>query len=103
MNIYRIDFEKLAWQNPLPGMRFKAFIAEGKKLRLVEFTEELVEKDWCLKMHVGYVLEGRLTIDFEGNVVEYRKGDGLFISENEKHKAQVAKGERALLIMFEKP
>ncbi len=103
METHRIDFEKLPWQNPLPGMRFKAVIAEGKKLRLVEFSEELVEKDWCLRMHVGFILEGRMTIDFQGNVVEYRKGDGLFISEGEKHKAQVAKGERVLVIMFEKP
>jgi glyoxylate utilization-related uncharacterized protein len=102
MSHQRIDFTSMPWESPAPGIRFKAFIAEGKKLRLLEFTSELFEKDWCLKGHLGYVLEGRMTIDYVGEVIEYRAGDGLFIPEGEKHKARIAPGERALLVMFEK-
>jgi ethanolamine utilization protein EutQ (cupin superfamily) len=99
----RIDFQSLPWESPAPGIRFKAHVVEGKKIRLLEFTDQLFERDWCLKEHFGYVLEGRLTIDFQGNIVEYEAGDGLVISEGEHHKAHVARGERALMIMFEKP
>ncbi len=103
MSHQRIDFKSMSWERPAPGIKFKARLAEGRKIRLVEFTDQLVEKDWCLKEHFGYVLEGRMTIDFQGKPVEYRAGDGLVISEAERHKAQVAKGERVLIIMFEKP
>ncbi len=99
----RIDFTSMPWESPAPGIRFKAFIARGKKMRLLEFTPELFQKDWCLKRHLGYVLEGRMTIDYVGEVIEYRAGDGLFIPEGEKHKPRIAPGERALLILFEKP
>jgi len=99
----RIDFQSLPWESPAPGIRFKAHVAEGKKIRLLEFTDLLFEKDWCLKGHLGYVLEGRMKIEFQGVLLEYKAGDGIFISEGEAHKAQIAKGERALMIMFEKP
>jgi ethanolamine utilization protein EutQ (cupin superfamily) len=63
----------------------------------------LDEKDWCTKGHVGYVLEGRFAIDFSANIVEFKAGDGLFIppGEDNKHKAKVRKGDKALLILFE--
>jgi len=99
----RIDFQSLPWESPAPGIRFKAHVAEGRKIRLLEFTDLLFEKDWCLKGHLGYVLEGRMKIEFQGVLLEYKAGDGIFISEGEGHKAQIAKGERALMIMFEKP
>ena len=98
----RIDFKNEPWESPAPGIRFKAFVAEGKKLRLLEFSDKLFEKNWCLKEHLGYVLEGRMTIDYCGEVIEFRAGEGLFIAEGEKHKARIAPGERALLVLFEK-
>lgn len=102
---YLISFENMNWETPASGIRFKAYVSGNQKVRLVEFTDELFEKDWCLKGHVGYVLEGNLSIDFSGKEVKFKRGDGLFIPEGteNKHKAKVAKGEKTLLIMFEKP
>jgi quercetin dioxygenase-like cupin family protein len=104
MEEYLIDFENIPWESPEPGIRFKAFVRGDRKLRLVEFTEELYEEKWCRKGHAGYVLDGRMTIDFNGREVVFRKGDGLFIPEGEehRHKPHVAEGERVLIIMFEK-
>ncbi len=33
-----------------------------------------------------YILEGRLEVNFNGNVVVFNKGDGLFIPAGEKDK-----------------
>jgi len=44
----------------MPGARSKFFQQEDKQIRLVEFTDEFVEPDWCEKGHIGYVLEGTL-------------------------------------------
>jgi ethanolamine utilization protein EutQ (cupin superfamily) len=101
---HKIIFRGMEWQNPAAGVRFKAVISDDKKIRLVEFTEELVEENWCTKGHIGYVLEGRLHIDFNGTITIYEAGDGLLIPEGNahKHKPFITKGERALLILIEK-
>jgi quercetin dioxygenase-like cupin family protein len=100
---YKIDFRKKPWESPAPGIWQKAYKEGSRMIRLVEFTEEFKENDWCTKGHIGYVLEGRLSIDFDGTVMEFNPGDGLFIPEGDKnrHKGHVQKGEKALLVLFE--
>jgi hypothetical protein len=60
---FKINFQEIPWESPLPGARFKAFEQDGTKLRLVEFTSEFIEPDWCRKGHIGYVLSGSMKID----------------------------------------
>jgi quercetin dioxygenase-like cupin family protein len=76
----------MAWENPMVGVRFKAYEQSGSKLRLVEFTKEFVEPDWCTKGHIGYILEGRMEIDFDGKVIVFSPGDGVFIPAGPEHK-----------------
>ena len=86
MEQYRIDFESMAWESPAEGVRFKAYEQDGRKLRLVEFGKEFVEPDWCRKGHIGYILEGQLEIDFDGKVIAFGPGDGVFIPAGEEHR-----------------
>jgi quercetin dioxygenase-like cupin family protein len=86
MEKYKIDFETVPWETPAVGVRFKAHEQDRRKLRLAEFTKEFVEADWCTKGHIGYILDGQMEIDFDGKVVMFRPGDGLFIPAGEKHK-----------------
>lgn len=97
----KIEFDSLEWESPLPGARFKAYRADGKQIRLLEFTAEFVEPHWCEKGHVGIVLEGTIEIDFHGNVVTYRKGDGLFIPPGASggHKARSLTSVTRLLLV----
>ncbi len=98
-------------KNPLPitkldfqtGVNLKEYQGSKYKLRLVEFTEDFVEEDWCQKGHVGYVLEGRMSIDFDGEILTYEAGDGIYINSGseEKHKAIIAKGELVLMVLVE--
>ena len=86
MDQYKIYFETIQWESPAEGVRFKAYQQGGRKLRLVEFTKEFIEPDWCTKGHIGYVLEGQMEIDFDGKVILFGPGDGVFIPEGEEHK-----------------
>jgi len=99
-----INFKNMPWENPALGLRQKEYAENGQKIRLVEFSEDFIEVDWCAKGHVGYVLEGKISINFDVRIIEFKTGDGLFIfaGEENKHKASVGKGEKALLILFEK-
>lgn len=52
----------------------------------MEFSEGFSEEDWCTKGHIGYVLEGRFSIDFNGKEIPFIAGDGIFITEGEESK-----------------
>jgi quercetin dioxygenase-like cupin family protein len=97
-----IDFAALPWQSPAPGVRFKAVVRGGLKLRLLEFSPGFVEPDWCRKGHVGWVLEGTLRIEFPGGTETFRAGQGVFLlaGEAERHKAHVV-GDAVRLILVE--
>jgi quercetin dioxygenase-like cupin family protein len=76
---FKVDFDSLAWHSRLPGARSKVHREGSKQIRLVEFTSDFVEPDWCETGHVGLVLAGTLEIDFRGKVVCYPEGSGIFI------------------------
>jgi quercetin dioxygenase-like cupin family protein len=104
MDKYLIDFKSIAWESPAPGVRHKVFVKDGQRIRLVEFSDNFVESEWCTRGHIGYVLEGRISIDFDEKQTEFKAGDGLFIPEGKanRHKGSVRKGEKALIVLFEK-
>jgi len=86
MKQYKIDFGSMPWERAAVGAKFKAYERNRRKLHLAEFTREFVEPDWCIKGHIGYILEGQMEIDFDGKVVVFNSGDGLFIPAGDKHK-----------------
>jgi quercetin dioxygenase-like cupin family protein len=90
MERYRILFDQLQWQDALHGARFKVYQSDNKQVRLLEFTSEFIEPDWCEKGHIGFVLKGELEIDFHGRLVRYPEGSALFIPSGAEsgHKAR---------------
>ena len=46
MTGYRVDFESLPWEEPMPGVRHKFVSQGGEKLRLVEYSNSM-EPHWC--------------------------------------------------------
>ena len=86
MQQYRVDFDSIPWESPMAGVRFKAYTQDGRRLRLVEFAKEFVEPDWCTSGHTGLILEGQIEIDFDGQVITFNPGDGIFIPPGEEHK-----------------
>jgi mannose-6-phosphate isomerase-like protein (cupin superfamily) len=92
----------MPWEAPAAGVRSRVHEQSGRRLRLAEFTREFVERHWCTKGHIGYVLQGQMEIDFDGRVITLGEGDGLFIPPGEphKHKARVLT-DRARVILVE--
>jgi len=90
MNPYRIDFSSLDWESPMDGVRHKAFIHAGKRVRLVEYTRAM-PAHWCEKGHYGLILEGEMEIEFEDGILLFKQGDGVFIPDGavHRHKARV--------------
>ena len=103
MTNHKINFDNIEWTSPGVGVRYKAFVHGGQRLRLVEFSEGFVEPDWCIHGHAGIVLNGSFALDYNGNVERYSKGDVIFIppGKADKHKALLGKGEKVTLLLFE--
>ena len=85
MSTYRIRFDELAWEHTRTGARFKAIAKGSRQIRLVELTPALSHPEWCSIGHEGYVLDGRLAIQFGDETVHYRAGDGIMIPSGEAH------------------
>lgn len=83
--MYTVDFDELQWESPLPGMRFKSFSIDGKKLCITEFTDEFIEPNWRPKEHPGIVLSGEFEFELKGNVVRYPEGTAIFIPSGVAH------------------
>ena len=100
---YRVEFDKISWNEPAQGVRFKSSVNGNQQIRLVEFSEGFTEPDWCRKGHAGYVLEGEFSNDYSGQLESYKTGDVIFIPKGEqaKHKAILGKGEKVTLLLFE--
>ena len=84
----------------MKGVRFKRYTAGNKQLRLVEYTHDFVEPDWCVKGHTGYVIDGEFEIDFHGTFVRYHTGDAILIppgAEN-RHKAKILSPTAAVFL-----
>ncbi|MCB0707373.1 MAG: hypothetical protein KDC34_18780 [Saprospiraceae bacterium] len=103
MHDYLINFEALEWEKPQKGVAQKIFSDGAKRIRLLRFSDEFVETDWCMKGHVGYVLAGEMLVDFNGTLKRFKTGDGLWINEGapSKHKVSIEKGKQVELILFE--
>lgn len=98
-----IKFENIEWDKPKMGVRQKIYSNGKTRLRLLQFSEDFIEEDWCIKGHVGFVLNGIMRIDFNGTIKRYKKGDGIWINQGDanKHKVMIEKGQHIELILFE--
>ncbi|MCL2462959.1 MAG: hypothetical protein FWF44_09860 [Defluviitaleaceae bacterium] len=100
---YLVEFDKIPWDEPAKGLRLKVYKNGEQQIRLIEFSGGYVEPDWCYHRHMGYVLDGGFSIDCNGKLERYEKGDVLLIPEGEqaKHMPVLGDGEKVLLLLFE--
>ena len=82
----RARFDSLPWQIEIEGARQKAVKRGRQRLRLLQISRSFVEREWCIRGHVGYVLQGELDVDFDGHVVRFSAGDGIWIPAGPQHK-----------------
>lgn len=101
MKEFKVDFSSMAWQSLRLGARYKLFQNGAQQLRLVEFTTDEVDPNWCSQGHIGFVLSGSLAIEFGAKVVSYVEGDGIFIpsGSSSAHKARwINPGTRLVMV-----
>ena len=99
---YKIEFDQIQWESPIPGVRHKCIEHHGQRIRLVEYSREM-PSHWCEKGHLGMLLSGKMAIDYGDGEIIYQAGDGILIPDgpSHKHKGRVL-SERATVFFVEK-
>ena len=101
MSPFKVSFENMAWEQVRPDVRQKVYCEGSRQIRLVEFETSDGAQQWCETGHIGYVLKGALDISFDGSVISFKAGDGLFIPSGatSKHRSvQISSGTQLLMI-----
>ena len=86
----------------MAGVRHKCVEYEGQRIRVVEYSSDL-PPHWCEKGHCGYLLSGKMIIEYADTEVIYNEGDGILIPDGpeHKHKGRVL-SKKALVFFIEK-
>ena len=101
MSSFKIDFQKMEWHHIRPDVRQKIYCEGSRQIRLVEFDTSDGAEGWCEDGHIGYVLKGELSISFNGEVISFSAGDGLFIppgAESKHRSVSIASGTQLLMV-----
>lgn len=101
MSAFKVDFARMPWEQVRPDVRQKVHCAGGRQVRLIEFDTSAGAEGWCETGHIGYVLKGSLSIDFNGEVTAFTAGDGLFIPAGtaSRHRSvAITAGTRLLMV-----
>lgn len=100
----RVDFPAVSWHavrgGGAAGRMKKHAVGGGRVVRVLEMDPKWNEREWCKKAHDGYVLSGRLRLDFESDSspVEIGKGQGFSIPEGCAHKASCRRLTRMFIV-----
>jgi quercetin dioxygenase-like cupin family protein len=98
---FKIRFDEMEWQQVRPDVRQKVYCEGSRQIRLIEFDTSDGVEHWCETGHIGYVLKGGLRISFNGEVIAFKAGDGLFIpagGESKHRSVEISAGTQLLMV-----
>jgi quercetin dioxygenase-like cupin family protein len=99
----KVDFPALVWKRVegggASGRAKGRTLATGETIRLLEITPKWNESEWCRKAHIGFVLSGRLRLDFvDFNPLDIGKGQAFSIPAGCAHKASCKRPTRMFIV-----
>ncbi len=99
---YKVEFDTLEWTSPIQGVRHKSIDQNDMRIRLVEYSKDM-PLHWCEQGHYGYLISGRMEIEYKKEKVSYKPGDGIFIPDgpDHGHRGRVITG-KAVVFFVEK-
>lgn len=104
INLGGIDFPNMEWskwEKPGADGRVKMCFIGNKRIRLLELPPGFNEEHWCLKGHVGYVLQGEFTIHYEDRSVSCSPGMGFVIPDGDPHRSQGMESSKTLVYVID--
>jgi hypothetical protein len=89
-----IQFNTASWEVVNSHVRQKRIVADNCVVRWLELASGFREHEWCCKDHVGYVIDGALSVEFADRIETLHPGDGFVLNggDDGRHKATVIRG-----------
>lgn len=98
MGYETIRFPNLPWEpGAHPNERKKAARAGGATL--LEFGPDFRDPNWCENGHAGFVIEGRLGLEFRGRSEVIDSGEAFLVDPGTPHRAYNPGPGRVLLFV----
>lgn len=102
LNLSVVGYPSLnTWNDVANSVREKRVETLNSTIRIVEFSPGFVERDWCQKAHVGYVISGKLKIQFRNSELRYQEGDGISIDAGAEREHRAIVTEVVTLFLVE--
>jgi mannose-6-phosphate isomerase-like protein (cupin superfamily) len=95
------NFSRQSWKQVTPLARQKTMTLGDKRIRLLELAPGFEELEWCLRGHIGYVLDGSLEIEFQNGTQKFEPGDVLAVEPGCHHKARRTNQKVTLFVVDE--
>ncbi len=100
---YTARFVAMNWESSTPKVRQKLHRVGDQQLRVVEFERGLEHPAWCERGHIGYILQGKLALEFDEETLEFGEGEGFIIPDGKANRHRpVPLTEHVLLILSER-
>lgn len=78
------------WVQLTDLVRQKSLNVDDKTVRILELQPGFEEAHWCYKGHVGYVITGRIEIEFEDETQVFDAGEAIVLPSAVGHKARAS-------------
>ena len=84
---------ELASQPPVshdPNVADREQLVEGLRWALVEYAVQAGREEWCETPHVGYVVSGAISYEFEDgrDAIEVSTGQGFLLPSSPRHRGR---------------
>ena len=97
-----VRFGTMEWHSPAEAVRVKMQEFGKQKIRLLELSRGMQHPEWCIVGHVGYVLSGEFSLEFDQGTVTLKPGDGFIIPAGRASRHRPAPvSDQVTLVLFE--
>ena len=96
-----IRFDRMSWESVKLGFQVKSASVGGQSLRMASYGPGFVDDFWCEDGHIGFIYEGRLTIQFAEDEQHYKAGDAFYIPPGKatRHRVSQPLGQAAVVFV----
>jgi hypothetical protein len=97
MSATHVIWEELPWQQGNHPLEFKK-VVPGRPCVLLMFMPGFADPNLCQRSHVLHVLEGRLSLELEGQRLSLGAGESCVLEAGTSHRARNDEHEPVILL-----
>ncbi|MBV9940519.1 MAG: cupin domain-containing protein [Solirubrobacterales bacterium] len=100
-----IPLGEITWADDVPGIRAREQHVDGRRWAVVEYAQGARRERWCREGHLGFVLEGAISYEFEdgGDALTATEGDAFSLSTGRAHRGRNLADAPTRLFLIDDP